>query len=442
MRFRRFTIWHAALLLPWVVAAAALKRTFNDNSYLWHVRAGDLQIELGAVLTTDPFSFTMQGRPWRTQSWLADLVYSPLDVWLGLDGALLLTAVLSALTFLLLGLVAYRNTRSVPSVVIYLVASAVVLAAFLNPRPVIFSFPLMAAVVLADDDRRLRWALPLLMWMWASVHGSFAIGLAYLGLRALGRRGPLPSRFLGVVAAGVPTLLTAHGWGVVSVLLDFFGNRAALDYLTEWATPDLLSVPMLPVLAGIFGLVAMASTGRLDRSDWWLIVPFLALAVSANRSVPLAWIALSSVLTRVPVPGVQRLEGLGGPVGVVVAVFLLVFPFFLPSQAGLDQGRFPVEAAKHLGTDRVFHDDGSGGWLIYRYWPERLVYIDDRAELFGDRVGLFIEIRGAERDWRSEFDEYGIEEALLHEDDPLRRLLEAEGWSRTYQDEDFLILAR
>ena len=54
-------------------------RPIRDNSFLWHIRAGDLQLTSGEVLTTDPFSFTMAGEPWRTQSWLADLLYGSLE---------------------------------------------------------------------------------------------------------------------------------------------------------------------------------------------------------------------------------------------------------------------------------------------------------------------------------------------------------------------------
>src|SRR5690606_91317 len=128
----------------------------------------------------DPFSFTMEGAPWRTQSWLAELLYSELDSFLGLDAARIVTTACSALTFALLGLIAYRRSRAVISVVVYLVFSSLVLAAFLNPRPAVMSFPLFAAVVLVDEDRRTRWATPLLLWLWASVHGSFFIGLGYL----------------------------------------------------------------------------------------------------------------------------------------------------------------------------------------------------------------------------------------------------------------------
>src|SRR5690606_35004676 len=96
---RRFTVWHAALLLPWVIASYGFARTFNDNSYLWHVRAGDIQLNQGSVISSDPFSFTKADYPWRTQSWLAELLYSRLDDAWGLASTPLVTTVCAALLF-------------------------------------------------------------------------------------------------------------------------------------------------------------------------------------------------------------------------------------------------------------------------------------------------------------------------------------------------------
>lgn len=435
---RRLTIWHAALLLPWVIAVVGLRRTFNDNSYLWHVRAGDLQTEMGSVITSDPFSFTASGEPWRTQSWLAELAYSEMDSWWGLNAAPVITSSMAILLFCLLGLTAFRRSRSMPSVVLYLVASAVVTAGFLNPRPVIFSFPLFAAVVIADEDRHLRWALPLLMWTWAAVHGSFIIGLGFLALRAVSR-GLKWQRLVELILIGLPTLVTAHGWGVVNMLIDFADNQDALNLMSEWATPDLLAAPFLPLLAGIFALIWLGYRGDLQKRDWWLILPFLALAVSANRAVPPAWIALAPILARFRLP-IPSTSTIGRPVVAAVAALLLVGPFLIPADGGLDEERFPVEASEHLETDRVFHDDATGGWLIYSQWPDRQVYIDDRAELFGEGIGQLVELRAGVADWEAEFDRYGIEEVLLRSDVPLVQILEARGWTVGYRDEGFVVL--
>ena len=50
------------------------------------LRAGELQLEIGRVLTTDPFSFTAGGEAWRTQSWLAELGYAWLEDVTGVVG--------------------------------------------------------------------------------------------------------------------------------------------------------------------------------------------------------------------------------------------------------------------------------------------------------------------------------------------------------------------
>ena len=70
---------HVWLLAPFVALVAPLSRPISDNSFLWHVRAGTVQLDLGEVLRADPFSYTSGGEPWRTQSWLAELGYGWLE---------------------------------------------------------------------------------------------------------------------------------------------------------------------------------------------------------------------------------------------------------------------------------------------------------------------------------------------------------------------------
>ena len=75
-RPRGLTIWHLMMALPWVAVGIVARGAIRDNSFLWHIRAGSLQTEMGQVLTADPFSFTKLGEAWRTQSWLAELGYA------------------------------------------------------------------------------------------------------------------------------------------------------------------------------------------------------------------------------------------------------------------------------------------------------------------------------------------------------------------------------
>ncbi|MDK1292944.1 MAG: hypothetical protein QGM46_11535, partial [Actinomycetota bacterium] len=95
---------------------------------------------------------------------------------------------------------------------------------FLQPRPVIASYLLLAALVVVLQNReRAAWLVVPIIWIWAGVHGSWVIGgglLVLEWLRTSDRR---------VLKAGVAALgsvfLTAHGMGVWETLLDFAGAQ-------------------------------------------------------------------------------------------------------------------------------------------------------------------------------------------------------------------------
>jgi hypothetical protein len=125
---------------------------------------------------------------------------------------------------------------------------------------------------------------------------------------------------------------------------------------------------------------------------------------------------------------------------IVFGVVVVVTPLFIISDASIDEERFPVAALGHLDDVPTFHDDSAGGYLIWAEGPERLVYIDDRAELYGDRMTEYVEMRDLERDWQPVFERDGIEQALLKADEELIGELEAAGWTATYEDEVYVVL--
>ncbi len=436
---RRVSFPQLLLLVPWVALVIDAWAPIRDNSFLWHVRAGELQAVAGEALVADPFSFTMHGEPWLTQSWLAELLYS----WgegnwqLGFVPPMML--VLSSVTFLAVGTIAYRRSRSVWATAVIVALTTILLITFLVPRPVIVSYALFALVVVAWDRPTTRWAVPFLFWIWAAAHGSFVIGLAYIGLTIIAE-----ADWKGLttaVVSGLATLATAHGLGVIRILLDFSAAGDELALLSEWRRPELLSVIFTPFLVGVALIVVGAFRHKVTPRHLWILVPFLFLAFSATRAVPPAWIGL------VPLLG-TALSGIGAnprrvfsPVaaGVFVAVIVLL-PLFIASDGQIDEERFPVAAAEELTDVPTFHDDRTGGYLIWAQGPQRLVFIDDRAELYGDRMKEYVEVRDLETDWRPVFERDGIEQALLEADQDLVGELESAGWTTAYEDEFFVVL--
>lgn len=438
---RRFSIAHLALIVPWVALVIDAWNPIGDNSFLWHVRAGSLQAQAGEVLTSDPFSFTLLGEPWLTQSWLVELLYAWGEGFSGLEFVPYMMLVVSSLTFVGMGLIAYRYSRSIPATSFVLILGVLALISFLVPRPVLFSYLLLVLVILAWDRPATRWAVPFLFWIWASVHASFVIGLAYVGLTLLMRRQwrLLPQ----AVIAGLATLVTAHGIGVVAFLLDFGESSDALQYLVEWRSPDLIEPVFLPFAGAIVFVVIGAFRSRITPHHLWLVVPFLLLGLSSVRAIPPAFLALVPLVgTSLAGLEIGSRSGLRPRLAAVFAFAVLLMPFLLTKDGELSEERFPIEAVGYLEDGRTFHDDRVGGYLIWAEGPERKVFIDDRAELYGKRMAEFVKVRRGEEAWEPVFERDGIKQALLGRDERLVDELAAAGWDTVHVDEHFTVLRR
>jgi hypothetical protein len=436
---RRWSLPQLALLVPWVAVVIGAFQPVRDNSFLWHIRAGDLQVDSGAVLTRDPFSFTRFDEPWLTQSWLADVTYS----WLHVRTDLLFTPwmllILGLTTITLAAALIHRISKSVPATAILTFLTAVLLVPVMVPRPVIFTFPLLLLVVIGWENPKLRWTLPFVLWIWASVHGSFFIGLLYMFLRWIGAR-DWRAWPVGIVS-GIATLLTAHGMGAAVTVITFLSLRDHLENMMEWQTPDLLSVVLFPFVIALFIVIAGAMKGRVRPNDYWVLVPFTVLALSANRGVFPAWLALLPLIARALGPLEWKLRGgFPTPVAAVFALVVVLMPIPFARRPDLDATRFPLSAESHLLDLRTFHDDGSGGYFIYSQKFAEGVYIDDRVELYRDMMEEFVEVRAGREDWRPVFDEWAIEQVLAPAEGPLHRLLVADGWREYFRDEQFVVL--
>jgi hypothetical protein len=436
----RFSIAHLILVIPWVALVIDAWAPIRDNSFLWHIRAGELQIDGGAVLTEDPFSFTMLGEPWLTQSWLAELFYSwGEDVTGGLGFVAPMLLALTVIAFVAIALVAYRRSGSTMSAAIVSLLTVVLMISFLVPRPVVFSFALFGLALLAWESPKLRWALPFIFWIWASTHGSFAIGLAYIGLSLIaGKEWKwLPTAFV----SGLVTLATAHGLGVVTMLLHFAEVGDTLALLSEWQRPGLTSPVFIPFLIGLALIVGGLITRRLPLRQLIVVVPFAILGATSLRAVPPAWMGLIPAVAASLGPlRVGTARRLGTVPAAIFAMFVLLLPFLIKGDGGLSEERFPVAAAAGLENLPTFHDDRAGGYLIWAQGPEFLVFIDDRAELYGDHMAEFVAVRDGDEPWEPLFDRWEIAQALLPADSGLRDDIEAAGWETMHEDEGFILL--
>lgn len=442
LRQRGITFWMVVTVLPWIIVVRAARSPIQDNSFLWHIRAGTIQADAGAVLTADPFSFTFAGRPWRTQSWLADLAYGWLDDRAGLAVTPWMLTVVGAVVLGGVSLAVWRGTASRVAVAATSVLTGLLMAPFLNPRPVLWSFLFLSLLVLIEQDRRLRWALPPLFWVWASVHASFPLGAVYLVLCVLRtREWRRAVREAPFIAAAV--LATAHGWAVVETLGAFGGSGSALALMSEWGPPDIVSWSLAGFLVGVMALLAAGAWKHLEPADLWLVLPLLMIGLSSTRFLFPTWILLARVIGRGFAPlgdvrfGMRPLRG-----GMATLALVVVLPFLLPGRPGLDEERFATRLLAEAGSEHVLHDDVVGGYVAYALWPERRVFVDDRAELYGSFLADFVSARDGRPEWRTLLATWGIEEAVVDARSALAQLLVESGWLQIGSQGDYVLLAK
>ena len=444
---RRLRVSHLRFFVPFILLAWRASLPIGDNSFLWHVRAGTLQLDLGSVLTTDVFSFTSQGEAWRTQSWLAELGYGWLENLTGGIGWVpIMKFVAMSMTVALLALVVHKvaGRRSAVTLagLLLLVWQA---APFGIARPALLGFVLLAAVVAFSQlEKRPLWLLPLLFWFWASVHGMFVVGLGYLFLDAMRRRSR--RQVVAVAISGVATAFTAHGLGAWWILLQFGRSRGALDLIREWLPPDFSNPFLLPLLIVILGIMVAGTLGRLAPDDLWILIPFVAFGLLAERNV---WPA---VMVLVPLAAGAFNKGQAEPKALrpepvvvnwaIAALLIAVALVGLAKDAALNEDRFPVSAAvTSLEAGPLFNGSAVGGFLIYADWPEHYVFIDDRAELYGEAGFQRFQDLKSGVGVEETFAELGIQQAIVSVEWPLVGYLQLMGWQYDYQDEFFVVMS-
>jgi len=438
------SVIHAAPLLVGFLLALRASELIRDNSFLWHIRAGSVQIASGKVLTADPFSYTARGEGWRTQSWLIDLLYAQLESMTGtLIWANWFVFVIGAGVLALVGIAVYDRTRSPVILTGSLILAMWLFAPFAQARPVIVSYVMMALLVLILRWKdQLLWLLVPLFWIWAAVHGSWVLGGGFVVLELLRTRDTRLAK-VGAVSL-IATLATAHGIGTWSVLYEFSQARDALGLIQEWLPPDFADIAQAPYLIVMIGLFVGFARGKLEARDLFVILPFLIFGMTTRRAVfPATIVLLPYAVSAVPIPRLHAgaTRGLAPVTAMALLAALALSPMLMRPLGLLDAERFPRPSIVESIDGRTpFHDSAVGGYLIYDSWPTNLVYIDDRAELYG-----FERFRGLQKtlsgDYEEVFEENGIDVAIVKPDSPLHRRLAKDGWSAIAVTDEFISMA-
>jgi len=228
-----------ALALP-VLATLIGEVATVDLTY--HLRAGREIFATGAIPNVDTWTFTATGLPWVDQQWGAQILLAGVFQLGGWTGLVLLRAVLVAIISGCLYLICRGRGLGVrPSVVLTLIAFGVAAPA-LGLRAQTFGMAFFAILLLLVADRRVHpgrlWAIPLLVLVWANVHGSFFLAPLVLGLawlEDLHDRVEHPHRVLLLaIVSALAACITPFGPAVWVYAAGVSTNSQVTNDIAEW----------------------------------------------------------------------------------------------------------------------------------------------------------------------------------------------------------------
>ncbi len=317
-------------------------RLLGDAGIGWHIRTGQMILATHEIPRVDPFS-SMAGQPWYAWEWLYDVVVGWLDSAAGLNGVVLLTALiiagLLAWTFRLL---LRRGANVLVALVLVLLAASAAMIHFqARPHVVSWLFTVVWFWILesgsasshrsAIKGRRLPlWILPLLMVVWVNVHGGFLVGFVLLAIYSVGAvwqwfklkgdrfedvlekirtgRRIRALTFAGIMSAAV-TLLNPYGLRLHVHIYRYLSNRFLMDHIDEFQSPNFHYVAQ-KCFAGLLllTLIAFAAKRREASMTEGLVVLFAVYSgLYASRNIPVSSLLLILVIGPWLSDGMERL---------------------------------------------------------------------------------------------------------------------------------------
>lgn len=464
------------VVLSTICVVCALSLTFvlclhpqAVTDFWWQARTGGLIVNSGAIPNRDPFSWTSAGQPWLVHEWLTEVFFyvalTRLPEWV----LLLFKAGLATLACGLVLTRAWLRSGSLPVSVALAVLAGWVAQSYADLRPQMLSFVLLAALLLALDEygqgrvRRLPWALPVVFAVWSNLHGGVVVGLALVVLWVLGetlgawfwgqQSHALKPLWLGVAASLLTVALNPNGFGVYAYPFLVLGHPVVMDYISEWFSPNFHTPEMKPflimLLAALGALPQGRGSGRLRLGEGLVLAAtgYAALVSQRNTvafalcAAPPVAAALASALRDIrplqPVfAGALSVKARAGGLlllsGLLCALAFTQLPRTQPE--GRKPGRllsprqwydyaisadyFPHAAVAELARGRwpgkLYNDYVWGGYLIWKLYPARPVFIDGRAEVYYPTHTFEDEmtIHNVANGWEEALDRRGVEVVL------------------------------
>jgi len=419
------------LLFFLLVAICLFSIPLWDGDFWWHIGTGRFIVENKMLPRSDPFSFTSQIPenknlyPERekfilTQYWLAQILFFLIFKYLGPVGIITLRNVL--LISCLIIVIIILKKRGIP---FYLILPFTILLfisslKFTGERPVLFTilFTLLSFVLLESyvlNKTKTLYFLPLLMLLWANLHGGFILGNAIIvlfmlteGVKFLFKKSSLSEK----------EILIFYGIGLISIILSGINpNGFNSFYITfskefypftkgiqEYA-PTIENIYKIKLIRPDYGhlillgltIITFALRNKKFNLSNLIILLFFAIASFQALRFTIYFSLISSFVLPQELhkwikedfksPKYEHVFGHVLLIVSMVSLFLYIFGFQrigVPNISELSKPISQIEGAvnfveKNKPQGNMLNSYGSGGYIAWRLYPAYSTFIDSRG---------------------------------------------------------------
>lgn len=462
-------------------------REIADPDFWWHLRTGQFIVENRTVPRREIFSFTRFGAEWIAHEWLSEtIIYLIYRV----GGLPLLSLVFSGIITLAFALTYIRCAGPPYFAGFALLLGALATAPTWGVRPQMISLLWLSVYLFLLDkyttDSPSRqslgylFPLPLLMLLWVNLHSGYALGLAAIGIyliaaiwehmiagrpHSTGRSKTHPyvrGLAVALVSTFLVVLVNPNGARMYIYPFETLTSPTMQRYIQEWFSPDFHQIEWLPFALLLLTTLAAALVARasVPLAQILLLFFFGLAALRSARHVPLFALVAVPVLAAQMTALFKWKPSLGTDSnraariinGALLALFGLAalgrIMAVLNNQARVERAKFPTVAVDWIRANHpapnLYNTYDWGGYLIWKLYPEYPVYIDGRADVYGDQfIEQFLEIYRAAAGWEERLERQGVRLVLVEPTAPLAQALVNDArWEQVIGDAQSVLYRR
>lgn len=496
IRFTAIASFLAVILFFTFFFMSFLQRQVYNYDFWWHLATGKLIIENKALPEADPFSYTTHETPSSRKTvilkgyWLAQVIFYKIYENWDIIGIIMLRAICMTLfLFFVFLAIKKQGLSDLPSLLI-LTGVFIISMGYLGEIPQLFTMLFFSITLYILEDFRLNrtkkiFLIPPMMVLLSNMHPGYIVCILLLSIYVIGegvnfliRKGRDKKSFINLLIVGVSapllSLINPYGFKVIEVLILLEehapGIVAHMSPFTIYASkfkPVDYSYVLFLFLSlgnllywkknGIVPLLVVSAFAALSSTGLRYIVFFM--------SVSAPFIASVAANLREEKPVKRFLSSINhGHVIVSAAVFFAGAFLVLSSIPKLAKYEFktdtsfsaPKDAADFITplkiSGNMFNEYGFGGYLIWRLYPGKKVFIDGRSldpDVYKEYNVIAAAMEEQGRSWEDIMRKYNISYIISPPLLPrgeiipiVEKALWSDDWALIYRDQLSLIFLR